>query len=136
MDFLSYAFKKLYFCNIAYLLKQNTVSVLEVANGDYGDFTDVLEIKGRVNTWRNIRKDEDLTERNIPYKEEEIEDDHSNTGNSPSELYKLCILMKRSIKKMKRDWVRFKLFVAPTLPKKKNFYEMRNIRLIRSLSTQ
>ncbi|XP_045479367.1 ATP-binding cassette sub-family G member 1-like [Harmonia axyridis] len=76
--------------------------LLEVANGDYGDFTDVLEIKGRVNTWRNIRKDEDLTERNIPYKE--IEDDHLSTGNSPSELYKLCILMKRSIKKMKRDW--------------------------------
>lgn len=81
--------------------------VLEVANGDYGNFTNVLEIKGSVNTWRTSTKEEDSMANNIPSLEYDEEEDDENKDNSPSEIYKLMILIKRSVKKMKRDWVRF-----------------------------
>ncbi|KAL3266171.1 hypothetical protein HHI36_010355 [Cryptolaemus montrouzieri] len=72
--------------------------LLEVANGDYGKFTDLLEIKGIEKKWRNYTKTENRSENNYIYREDG-DNQISIPQYEPSEAFKLWVLIKKALKK-------------------------------------
>lgn len=75
--------------------------LLEVANGDFGNVTDKLTIKGIENKWRNYSKA--ITE-DKHYYIDQNEPPYLAEQKVVPEFPKFFVLVKRSMLKMQRDW--------------------------------
>ncbi|XP_971735.2 ATP-binding cassette sub-family G member 1 [Tribolium castaneum] len=79
--------------------------LLEVANGEYGNFTDFLAKAATENQWRTAVTSDKLENKINEKTENTVENAKTYQHTQPpSELFKFYILVKRSFLQMYRDW--------------------------------
>jgi ATP-binding cassette subfamily G (WHITE) protein 1 len=83
--------------------------VLEVANGEYGNYTELLAKAATENQWRTTVTSAKLESEICEKSDEYVEPLESYQGSlihttPPSEWFKFCVLVKRSFLQLYRDW--------------------------------
>ncbi|XP_068906678.1 ATP-binding cassette subfamily G member 4-like isoform X2 [Tenebrio molitor] len=83
--------------------------LLEVANGEYGNYTELLAKAATENQWRTTVTSAKLESEICEKSDEYVEPLESYQGSlihttPPSEWFKFCVLVKRSFLQLYRDW--------------------------------